>query len=70
MNRLNEITTTGPVSIETYLDGKNDGIGVVVLPSYGRDGGEDFDAFVAPWPRRATVCCGRSRAASAALPVR
>ena len=45
MTRHGEIVTTGPVSIETYIDG--DGPDVVVLPSYGRDGGDDFDPFTA-----------------------
>lgn len=45
MTRHSEMVTAGPVSIETYVDG--DGPGVVVLPSYGRDGGEDFDLFTA-----------------------
>jgi hypothetical protein len=36
MNRRSEIVTTGQVSIETYLDGNGP---VVVLPSYGQDGG-------------------------------
>jgi pimeloyl-ACP methyl ester carboxylesterase len=40
-------TTAGPVTIETYVDGDPGTIVVVVLPSYGRDGGEDFDAFAA-----------------------
>jgi hypothetical protein len=35
--------TDGAVSIETYLDGQG-GCDLVILPSYGRDGGEDFDA--------------------------
>jgi pimeloyl-ACP methyl ester carboxylesterase len=39
------MVTAGEVSIETYVDGN--GPAVVVLPSYGRDGGEDFDAFAA-----------------------
>jgi pimeloyl-ACP methyl ester carboxylesterase len=45
VTRYSEIVTTGPVSIETYIDG--DGPDVVVLPSYGRDGGADFDPFTA-----------------------
>jgi pimeloyl-ACP methyl ester carboxylesterase len=45
VTRYSEIVTTGPVSIETYIDG--DGHDVVVLPSYGRDGGDDFDPFTA-----------------------
>jgi len=34
------------VSIETYADGGN-GPDVVILPSYGRDGGADFDPLTA-----------------------
>lgn len=45
MNRRSELVTTGAVSIETYVDGT--GPDVVLLPSYGRDGGADFDAFTA-----------------------
>lgn len=33
------------MSIETYVDG--DGPAVVVIPSYRRDGGEDFEPFTA-----------------------
>ena len=36
-----EIVTAGAASIETYVDGH--GPAVVIIPSYGRDGGEDFD---------------------------
>ncbi|MBV8723445.1 MAG: alpha/beta hydrolase, partial [Candidatus Eremiobacteraeota bacterium] len=45
MTRRSEIVTAGPVSIETYVDG--DGPDVVILPSYGRDGGDDFDPVTA-----------------------
>lgn len=45
MNRHSEIVTTDDASIETYVDGT--GPDVVILPSYGRDGGADFDAFTA-----------------------
>ena len=45
MNRHSEMVCAGPVSIETYVDG--DGPAVVVIPSYGRDGGEDFEPFTA-----------------------
>jgi pimeloyl-ACP methyl ester carboxylesterase len=45
MNRHSEIVTAGLVSIETYLDGA--GPDVVILPSYGRDSGVDFDSFTA-----------------------
>lgn len=31
------------VTLEVYVDGA--GPGLVVLPSYGRGGGEDFDSF-------------------------
>ena len=47
MTRHSQIVTTGDVSIETYLDGENDGPDVVLLPSYGRDGGDDFDSLTA-----------------------
>lgn len=45
MNRPSEIIAADQGSIETYIDGDSNGLDVVVLPSYGRDGGEDFDAF-------------------------
>jgi pimeloyl-ACP methyl ester carboxylesterase len=45
VTRYSEVVTAGRVSIETYVDGE--GPDVVVLPSYGRDGGDDFDPFVA-----------------------
>jgi pimeloyl-ACP methyl ester carboxylesterase len=41
MNRRSEIVTAGAASIETYVDGH--GPAVAIIPSYGRDGGEDFD---------------------------
>jgi pimeloyl-ACP methyl ester carboxylesterase len=47
MKRHSEIVTTGLGSIETYLDGDGDGPDVVILPSYGRDSGADFDSFTA-----------------------
>ena len=49
MERNSETTIAGDVTIETYVDGTDsaDRPDVVILPSYGRDGGEDFDAFVA-----------------------
>ncbi|MBM9504254.1 alpha/beta fold hydrolase [Actinacidiphila acididurans] len=47
MNRHSKTTGSGQVSIETYLDGENNDLDVVILPSYGRDGGEDFDVFTA-----------------------
>jgi pimeloyl-ACP methyl ester carboxylesterase len=45
MTRRSSLVAAGPVSIETYIDG--DGPDVVVLPSYGRDGGDDFDQLTA-----------------------
>ena len=39
--RRGKITRRGDVAIETYVDGE--GPPFVVLPSYGRDSGEDFD---------------------------
>jgi pimeloyl-ACP methyl ester carboxylesterase len=45
MNRRSEIVTTGAASIETYVDGQ--GPAVVILPSYGRDGGKYFDSLSA-----------------------
>jgi pimeloyl-ACP methyl ester carboxylesterase len=45
VNRHSEFVTTDAVTIETYVDGT--GPDVVILPSYGRDGGEDFDTFTA-----------------------
>ncbi|MCV7014190.1 alpha/beta fold hydrolase [Mycolicibacterium madagascariense] len=39
----------GATSIETYVDG--DGPAIVLLPSYGRDGGNDFDALAATLAR-------------------
>lgn len=40
---------TGEVVIETYVDGTgaSDRPEVMVLPSHGRDGGEDFDGSAA-----------------------
>jgi pimeloyl-ACP methyl ester carboxylesterase len=45
MNRYSEFVTKDAVSIETDVDGT--GPDVVILPSYGRDGGEGFDTFTA-----------------------
>jgi pimeloyl-ACP methyl ester carboxylesterase len=45
MNRHSEMVWAGAVSIETYVNG--DGPAVVVIPSYGRDRGEDFEPFTA-----------------------
>jgi pimeloyl-ACP methyl ester carboxylesterase len=41
--RNSDIVSQNGVRIETYVDGN--GPALVILPSYGRDGGEDFDAF-------------------------
>jgi pimeloyl-ACP methyl ester carboxylesterase len=40
-----EIVTVGAPSIETYVDGE--GPAVVIIPSHGRDGGDDFEPFTA-----------------------
>ena len=40
--RHSEIVTRGDVSIVTFVEGK--GPAIVMLPSSGRDGGDDFDA--------------------------
>jgi pimeloyl-ACP methyl ester carboxylesterase len=40
-----EIVTAGAASIETYINGH--GPAIVILPSYGRDGGTDFDPVTA-----------------------
>jgi pimeloyl-ACP methyl ester carboxylesterase len=45
VSRHSQIATTDQVSIETYVDGS--GPAVVVIPSYGRDGGDDFEPFTA-----------------------
>jgi pimeloyl-ACP methyl ester carboxylesterase len=47
MSRVSEVVAAGSVSIETYLDGNQGTLDVVVLPSYGRDGGQDFDDLAA-----------------------
>ncbi len=39
--RKSESVSENGVESETYVDG--DGPAFVVLPSYGRDGGEDYD---------------------------
>jgi pimeloyl-ACP methyl ester carboxylesterase len=39
------MVASGAATIETYVDG--DGPAVVIIPSYGRDGGEDFDPLTA-----------------------
>ncbi len=46
MSRHSEMVTAGEVSIERYVDGN--GPDVVVLPSYGRDGGDDPPLSDAP----------------------
>ena len=43
--RPSHITKSGDVRIESYVDGE--GPGFVLLPSYGRDGGDDFDDITA-----------------------
>ncbi|HEY9305199.1 MAG TPA: alpha/beta hydrolase [Mycobacterium sp.] len=45
MTRHTHIVSAGEVSIDTYIDGH--GPAVVIIPSYGRDGGTDFDAVTA-----------------------
>jgi pimeloyl-ACP methyl ester carboxylesterase len=45
MDRNSEVVAVGEVTIETYVDGS--GPDVVLLPSYGRDGGGDFDPLTA-----------------------
>ena len=45
MARTSEMVRTTGVEIETYIDG--DGPALVILPSYGRDGGEDYDDITA-----------------------
>jgi pimeloyl-ACP methyl ester carboxylesterase len=44
-NRKSEFVTENGVEIETYIDG--DGPAFFILPSYGRDGAEDYDIFTA-----------------------
>jgi pimeloyl-ACP methyl ester carboxylesterase len=53
MTRPSQVVSVGPVSIETYVDGNKDGRDVVIMPSYGRDGGDDFDSFTT-----ALACAG------------
>jgi pimeloyl-ACP methyl ester carboxylesterase len=45
VSRRSEIVTLDGRSIETYIDGS--GPTVVIIPSYGRDAGDDFDLFTA-----------------------
>ncbi|MBV9796111.1 MAG: alpha/beta hydrolase [Actinobacteria bacterium] len=47
MRRRSEIVAVGPASIETWVDGDDGHPDLVILPSYGRDGGDDFDPFTA-----------------------
>ncbi|MGA8330817.1 MAG: alpha/beta fold hydrolase [Mycobacterium sp.] len=67
MTRHSAIVTAGAASIETYIDGH--GPAIVILPSYGRDGGRDFDPLTAtlveagyrvlrPQPRGVAGSCG------------
>jgi pimeloyl-ACP methyl ester carboxylesterase len=42
-NRRGEFVQGSDVTLEVFVDG--DGPALVILPSYGRGGGEDFDAF-------------------------
>ncbi len=45
MDRDSQIVRRPAVEIETYVDGS--GPALVILPSYGRDGGEDYDDIIA-----------------------
>lgn len=45
MSRRSQIVTAGVQSIETYADGA--GPDVLIIPSYGRDSGDDFESFTA-----------------------
>jgi len=45
ITRQSAFVDNGKARIETYIDGS--GPALVVLPSYGRDGGEDYDRFAA-----------------------
>jgi len=45
MSRNSEMVATGLVSIQTYVNGS--GPAVVIIPSYGRDGGDDFEPLTA-----------------------
>lgn len=49
MTRRSENVTTATASITTYTDGH--GPPIVILPSYGRDGGHDFDPLTATLAR-------------------
>jgi hypothetical protein len=50
MSRRSELVVVGEQSIETYVDGA--GPAVVIIPSYGRDSGDDFEPFAAAQPSR------------------
>ena len=52
------------VTINTFVDGI--GPVLVILPSCGRDGGEDFDDITARLAHEAELCCGPSTAVSQA----
>ena len=43
--RRSEVIHRNGVTVETYIDG--DGPPFAILPSYGRDGGEDYDNLTA-----------------------
>jgi pimeloyl-ACP methyl ester carboxylesterase len=45
MSSHSEIVTAGAASIDTNVDGA--GPAVVIIPSYGRGGGDDFELFTA-----------------------
>lgn len=45
MTRHSEIVTSSAASIKTYVDGN--GPAVVLIPSYGRDAGDDFVSLTA-----------------------
>ena len=49
MGRTGEMVRMGAVAIETYVEG--DGPTLVILPSYGRDGGADYDDITAQTAR-------------------
>ena len=68
--RRSETLTEAGVTVETYIDGA--GPALVILPSYGRDGGEDFDdrdrgpvRLVRAGPRQRHLEPGRLRMAPA-----
>jgi pimeloyl-ACP methyl ester carboxylesterase len=47
VTRRGQLVAEGSVATHVYIDGDGDGPDVIVLPSYGRDGGADFDPFTA-----------------------